>query len=94
MKEKQKSKRNGNGVKILTIVLAIILISIIGFIGIYIQKQNRMENVVKGYDLAMDLKGGRVVAIKPVEDIETVIKDSEGNIIEEELTDEEIAEKG
>lgn len=94
MKEKQKSKRNGNGVKILTIVLAIILISIIGFIGIYTQKQNRMENVVKGYDLAMDLKGGRVVAIKPVEDIETVIKDSEGNIIEEELTDEEIAEKG
>lgn len=94
MKEKQKSKRNGNGIKILTIVLAIILISMIGFIGIYIQKQNRMENIMKGYDLAMDLKGGRVVAIKPVEDIETVIKDSEGNIIEEELTEDEIAEKG
>ena len=94
MKEKQKSKRNGNGIKILTIVLAIILISMIGFIGIYTQKQNRMENVMKGYYLAMDLKGGRVVAIKPVEDIETVIKDSEGNIIEEELTEDEIAEKG
>ena len=94
MKEKQKSKRNGNGIKILTIVLAIILVSMIGFIGIYTQKQNRMENVMKGYYLAMDLKGGRVVAIKPVEDIETVIKDSEGNIIEEELTEDEIAEKG
>lgn len=94
MKEKQKNKRNGNGIKILTIVLAIILISMIGFIGIYTQKQNRMENIMKGYDLAMDLKGGRIVAIKPVEDIETVIKDSEGNIIEEELTEDEIAEKG
>ena len=82
MKEKQKNNRNGNGIKILTIVLAIILISMIGFIGIYTQKQNRMENLVKGYDLAMDLKGGRVIAIKPTENVETVIKDSEGNIIE------------
>lgn len=94
MKEKQKNNRNGNGIKILTIVLAIILISMIGFIGIYTQKQNRMENLVKGYDLAMDLKGGRVIAIKPTENVETVIKDSEGNIIEEELTDEEIEQKG
>ena len=94
MKEKQKNNRNGNGIKILTIVLAIILISMIGFIGIYTQKQNRMENLVKGYDLAMDLKGGRVIAIKPTENVETVIKDSEGIIIEEELTDEEIEQKG
>lgn len=91
---KEKQKRNGNGIKILTIVLAIILISMIGFIGIYKQKQNRMENIMKGYDLAMDLKGGRVVAIKPVEDIKTIIKDSEGNIIDEDLTEDEIAEKG
>lgn len=91
---KEKQKRNGNGIKILTIILVIILISMVGFIGIYTQKQNRMENIMKGYDLAMDLKGGRIVAIKPVEDIKTIIKDSEGNIIEEELTDEEIAEKG
>ena len=94
MKEKQKSKRNGNGIKILTIVLAIILISMIGFIGIYTQKQNRMENIVKGYDLAMDLKGARVVSIKPKEDKKTVIKDSEGKVIEEDLTDEEIQTKG
>lgn len=94
MKEKQKNNRNGNGIKIITIVLAIILISMIGFIGIYTQKQNRMENLVKGYDLAMDLKGGRVIAIKPTENVETVIKDSEGNIIEEELTDDEIEQKG
>lgn len=94
MKKEQKSKKNGNGIKILTIVLAIILISMIGFVGIYTQKQNRMENVMKGYDLAMDLKGGRIVAIKPTENNETVIKDSEGNVIEDELTDDEIAEKG
>ena len=92
--EKEKKTKNGNTIKILTIVLAMILISMIGFIGIYTRKQNRMENIIEGYDLAMDLKGSRVVSIAPVEDKETVIKDAEGNKIEEDLTDEEIAEKG
>ncbi len=81
-------------IKILTIILTIILVSMIGFIGIYVQKQNRMENIVKDYDYAMDLKGARIIAIKPEEEIETKIKDAEGNEIEEELTDEEIKEKG
>ena len=52
-------------VKILTIVLAIILIAIIAVLGIYIPKQNRMENVVKDYSYGMDLKGGRVIILKP-----------------------------
>lgn len=43
-------------VKILTIILAIILISAIAFLGVYSQVQNRMENKVKSYDYAMDLK--------------------------------------
>ena len=98
-KQKRKNpkceKRKGeNIVKIITIILAIILISMIGFVGIYTQNQNRMEDIVKGYDLSTDLKGGRIVSIKPKEDKQTVIKDSEGNEITEELTDEQITEKG
>ena len=81
-------------IKILTIILTIVLVSMIGFLGIYVQKQNRMENIVKDYDYAMDLKGARIVSIKPEEDKETIIKDAQGNEIEEELTDEEIEEKG
>ncbi len=94
MEEKQKTKRNGKGLKILTIILVVVLITMIGFFGIYTQKQNRMEDVVKGYSLAMDLGGSRIVSIKPEEVTKTTIKDSEGNVIEEELTDEEINEKG
>lgn len=100
MKEKQKkekkqtSHKKFNGIKILTIVLAIVLISMIGFFGIYTQKQNHMENKVRDYDLAMDLKGARIVTIKPKEEKETIIKDSQGNVIDEDLTDEEITEKG
>ena len=96
-KEKVQNQSTGKKqrvFKVVTIILAIILISMIGFVGIYTQKQNRMENIVKGYDLAMDLKGARVVSIKPKEDKQTVIKDSEGNEITEELTDDQIKEKG
>ena len=89
-----KREKGENIVKIITIILAIILISMIGFVGIYTQNQNRMEDIVKGYDLSTDLKGGRIVSIKPKEDKQTVIKDSEGNEITEELTDEQITEKG
>ena len=84
----------GKVIKIITIICATILISMVGFFGIYTQKQNRMENVVKGYDFTMNLNGARVVSIKPTKDIETTIKDAEGNVIEEELTDEQIQEKG
>lgn len=52
-------------VKILTITLVIILITAIAFCGIYIQKQNRMENVVKDYEYAMDLKGTRNIKLQP-----------------------------
>ena len=38
-------------VKIITIILAIILVSLISFVGIYMQTQNRMENKVKDYQL-------------------------------------------
>lgn len=96
-KEKVQNQSTGKKqrvFKVVTIILAIILISMVGFVGIYTQKQNRMENIVRGYDLAMDLKGARVVSIKPKEDKQTVIKDSEGNEITEELTDDQIKEKG
>ena len=71
-------------VKILTITLAIALISMVAFAGVYVTKQNRMENKVKSYTYAMDLKGA------------TTIKDSEGKEVENSsnLTDEEISKKG
>ncbi len=95
-KEKSENKIKGNGIRIITVVLAIILISMIGFVGVYKQNQNRAENIIKGYDLAMNLEGARVISIKPEENIITVIKDNEGNTVEDagELTDEEIKSKG
>lgn len=51
-------------VKIITIVLAIILVALVAFGGVYIKTQNRMENKVKDYDFGRDLKGGRVIELK------------------------------
>ena len=83
-------------VKILTIILAIILISAIAFLGVYSQVQNRMENKVKSYDYAMDLKGVREVRLKVSSENKTIIKDKDGKEVEdsEDLTDEQITQNG
>ena len=83
-------------VKTLTIILIIILLTMVAFFGIYTQVQNRMENQVKNYELAMDLKGARTIRLKVSEQTKEVIKDAEGNTVdtEETLTDEQLAEKG
>ena len=51
-------------VKILTIVLAIVLVTLVAFGGVYIKTQNRMENKVKDYSLGRELEGARVAEIK------------------------------
>ena len=83
-------------VKILTITLIIVLITMVSFGGVYKQYQNRMENKVKDYLYAMDLKGARVIRLKLNTESSTTIKDSEGNVVEgqEDLTDDQIVEKG
>lgn len=59
-------------VKILTIVLAILLITMVAFGGIYVQKQNRMENKIKNYTGSMAIKGSRIVRLKVSDENEEV----------------------
>jgi len=83
-------------IKILTITLAIIAITMIAFLGIYIQVQNRMENQVRNYSKAMDIKGSRNIRLKVNTESKTNVKDAEGKIVEdtENLSEEQIAQKG
>ena len=82
--------------KLLTIILGIVLVTMVAFFGVYVQVQNRMEDKVKDYSYAMDLKGARNIRLTVDDSSNTVIKDSEGNEVSdaEDLTDEELAEKG
>ena len=83
-------------IKILTLVLAIVLVTMVAFIGIYVPMQNRMENKVKDYSYMMDLKGGRNIILEVDNGNKTTIKDSEGKEVKdsENLSDEELKEKG
>lgn len=94
-KEERKEKKMKK-IKILTITLVISVITMIAFWGVNTQVQNRMENQVKGYEYAMDLKGSRNIRLKVNTGTKTTIKDAEGKEVEESdtLTDEQIAEKG
>ena len=51
-------------VKITTIILASILISLVAFGGVYIKTQNRMEDKVKEYSFGRELDGERVIELK------------------------------
>ena len=83
-------------IKILTFVLAVILITAIAFFGVYTHIQNRMENQIKDYSYAMDLSGARHIRLSISGEVQTVIKDSEGNEVQnaDTLTDEEITANG
>ena len=76
-------------VKILTIVLAIILVTLIAFGGIYLPTQNRMENKVKDYELGRELDSQRVIELKIKE---TSTDNSEENS-SDETTDSDNTEK-
>ena len=51
-------------VKITTIILAIISISLVAFGGVYIKTQNRIEDKVKEYSFGRELDGERVIELK------------------------------
>ena len=65
--------------KLITEILAIIVICLISFVGIYTKNANRMENQVKDYDFSKDLKGYRELVFK-VSDA-TEVLDSNGKVV-------------
>ena len=79
--------------KITFVILLIILISLISFVGLFIQDTKFMRNLLPGYRLGMDLEGYRAVTIEVSDETETVYYDADGNEVEEEAeggTSEEI----
>lgn len=57
-------------VKKITIILAIILLSLVSFAGIYIQKHGLVENIIKDYDFGMNIEGYREVRMEVSKDQE------------------------
>lgn len=82
-----------NKLRRITIILFILLITMVGFIGVYYKDKNTMKNGILDYQYASDLTGKRVITLEVDNSTNEVIKDADGNVIES-ATDEEIAEKG
>lgn len=65
--------------KNITKILAILIICLISFVGIYVQRANRMENIVKDFALTKDLEGYRQIIIEVSDAVEVL--SSEGKVI-------------
>ena len=65
--------------KLITEIIAIVVICLISFVGIYKEQANKMENQVKSYDLGKDLSGYRELVFK-VSDA-TEVLDSSGKVV-------------
>lgn len=52
-----------NTLKTILSILVVLLISIVSFIGIFVKDKNKYSNVVKEYQLGMDLKGSRQIEL-------------------------------
>lgn len=84
--------KKNKGLKITLVILTIILVSMISFVGIYVQDKNQMKNIMPEYLLSRELKGHRRVELKVSERIaETIKYDAEGNVITDENTGVEVA---
>ena len=73
------------GLKIALIILLIVLISIISFVGIFVQEKGQMASVVADYKLGMDFEGGRVVTTAVSDKTQTIYYDKDGKVVTEEV---------
>lgn len=77
-------------IKITTIILAIALVTLVAFGGVYIKTQNRMENKVKEYSYGRELDCGRIVELVVHKEENEEIIPEEGIEVDETESSEEI----
>ena len=71
----------GNKIKLITEILAIVIIVLISFVGVYMQDYNKMINKVKEFTYSKDLDGYRevVLEVSNIDDTETNEESTENN---------------
>ena len=94
--KKNNKRKSGNIIAIISCLLAAVLLSMIAIFGIYAKNGNRMVNQLKEISYGMDIKGARTVVLTPSTETNTIVKDAEGNEVEDgsSLTDDEITQNG
>lgn len=69
-------------IKITLITLIMVLICLIGFGGIYVQKKGKFKNIIPDYELGTKIEGLRETTFKIDDSTNEVIYDSEGNKVD------------
>ena len=70
--------------KLALVILVIILISMISYVGLFVQDTKFMKNLLPEYKLGMDLEGYRAVTIVVSDEKEKVYYDKDGKVVNEE----------
>lgn len=70
--------------KAVTLILVILLITILSFLGVYNVAKVQGDNLVKDYNVGMDLKGRKILRLKVDDTVNEVTYDSEGNKVEKQ----------
>lgn len=81
------------GLKRTLIILIIILLALISFGGIFIQKTKFVENILPEFKLGAELSGTRNIGLVVSTATDTIIYDKDGNVVEkegEETTKQEV----
>ena len=77
--------------RIVVILLAIVLVAVISFVGIFVQDKNQMKNIVPDYEWGMDLAGSRRIELQVNKKNKTVKYDANGKVIESSDTTTQVA---
>lgn len=81
--------KNRKKLKLTLMILICVLITLIGFIGIYTRQANNYSNIMPDYKLASDLKGSTVLELEVDDSTNTIYYDSEGKKVDSsEVTEE------
>lgn len=68
----------------IAVIMLIMIITLISFIGIYVKKLNKMENIVPDYKFSMDFAEKRITNLHIDTSSNTIYYDADGNEVEEE----------
>ena len=74
--------KNSKKLKLIFIILICVLISLIGFLGIYLKVGNSYKNILPEYKLSSDLEGSRVLEFEVDTSTETVYFDNDGKKVD------------
>ena len=88
--------KKNNILKIAVLIIAVLLISLVSFVGIYKTDKGVMQNIMKEYTMGKDLKGSRLIELAvdtSTKDVENATADEESEEADDTLVPDDMEEE-